>query len=87
MDYLMNANKKLYRKLLIVRNANQNLQQRIINSPYQNLQHRIINSPNHNKCNRCNNVKYLAFWMKLQIEILNKPQLESVTIPELMQIP
>ena len=54
VDHLMTGNKKLNSELLIVRNVNQNLQNRIINLEKQQSKSE--------QYNRCNNVKISGIW-------------------------
>ena len=65
VDRLVTANEKLNSKLLIVRNVNQNLQNRIVNLKKQQSKSE--------QYNRRNNVEILGFRMKSQIKILKKP--------------
>ena len=76
VDRLVTANEKLNSELLIARNVNQNLQNRIINLEKQQSKSEQYRN------NNVTTSKYLEFPMKFQIKILNK----SVKIPELKLI-
>ena len=65
VDCLVTANEKLNSELLIVRNVNQNLQNRIINLEKQQSKSEQITDVTMSK--------YQGFPMKSQIKILNKP--------------
>ena len=65
VDRLVTANEKLNSELLIVRNVNQNLQNRIINLEKQQSKSE--------QYNRRNNVEISGISNKSQIKILNKP--------------